>query len=252
MSETLTTDGYTRLSQDSDRSIQRQKENIKEWVDNHPDARLNKIYDDGRWSTGFSTEDRDEWQRVLERIQNGETDMVVADGKRRFARDFDDVMRLILACRENNVELVDLNEGPLDMDDPVKVSIELIKAASDHESMRGYIEKSIKETNHRIDAGYYHGEPPAGLTFDDGKQYLVIDDEHRDAIQVVLDGHDRGESVRRIASNDDVPWSHPTVSKIKGRRDEYEHTLGGGRLGHQLQIVENREKELAPLEANCE
>ena len=239
MSESLTADGYTRLSQDSDRSIPRQKENIKEWIETRTDAHLNKIYDDGRWSTGFSTEARDEWQRVLERIQNGETDMVVADGKRRFARDFDDTMELIVACRRNNVQLVDTNEGPLDLDDPMNVAVELVQAASEHEAMQRYIEKSIKETNRRIEAGNYHGEPPAGLTFDDAKQYLVIDDEHRDAIQLVMELHDRGLSARRIAEHEDVLWSHPTVSKIKGRCDKYDHALSGGRLGHKLQIVQS-------------
>ena len=65
-----------------------------------------------------------------------------------------------------------------------------------------------------------------------------LDDEHRDAIQLALELHDRGESARRIAANDDVPWSHPTVSKIKSRIDEYEHALSGGRLGNQLKIIE--------------
>ena len=205
-------DGYTRLSQDSDRSIPRQKENIKEWIDDSDDAKLNKIFDDGRWSTGFSAEDRDEWQLVLERIQNGETDMVAADGKRRFARDFDDTMELIVACRRNDVQLVDTNEGPLDLNDPMSVAIELVQAASEHEAMHRYIEKSIKETNRRIEAGNYHGEPPTGLTFDDAGQYLVIDDEYEEDIQRVLNLEENGHSLRQIAEQ--IPWTHPTVSKI--------------------------------------
>lgn len=236
MSEILTADGYTRLSQDSDRSIQRQKENIKEWVENRTDVCLNTIYDDGRWSTGFSAEDRDEWQRVLERIRNGDTDMVVADGKRRFARDFDDTMELIVSCRRNNVNLVDTNEGPLDLDDPMNVAVELVQAASEHEAMKRYIEKSIKETENRKDAGYYHGEPPTGLTFDEDGRYLVIDEQHEEDILRVLDHAENGLSLRQIAK--DVPWTHPTVSKISERRDEYTHALNGGRLGYQLQIVE--------------
>lgn len=238
---TLTADGYTRLSQDSDRSIPRQKEKIKEWVENHPDTALNKIFDDGRWSTGFSTEDRDEWQRVLKRIQNGENDMVVADGKRRFARDFDDTMELIVACRRNNVQLVDTKEGPLDLNDPMNVAIELVQAASEHEAMQRYIEKSIKESTQRMESGYYHGEPPVGLTFDEDKQYLIADEDEFDEVLSVLELREQGLAFRRIA--DEVSWSHPTVSKIVKRREQYEAVANGAKLGHQLQIVEPVEAE---------
>lgn len=238
----LIADGYTRLSQDSDRSIPRQKENIRAYEEkinshgDHPPVILHTIYDDGRWSSGFSTEDRGEWQRVMERIKSGETDMVWADGKRRFARDFDDTMELIMACRSNNVELHDVGTGPLDLDDPLNVAIELVQTASEHEAMKRYIEKSIEETERRKDAGYYHGEPPTGLKFDDAKQYLILDEEHEEDIQFVLERSDNGYSYRQIA--EDVPWSHPTVSKIVGRRKEYHHAFSGGHLGYQLQIVE--------------
>lgn len=234
---TKTAVGYTRLSQDSDRSIDRQTENIKKYVEGLDDTSLETIYDDGRWSSGFDSS-RSEWQTVTERVAEGDVDAVIADDKRRFARDFDDTMELIVNCRRNGVELHPVNEGEkLDLDDPLSVAIELVQAASEHEAVQRYIEKSKEETSARIDNGYYHGEPPAGLTFDDAKQYLVIDDEYRDAVQVVMELHDRGESARQIAQGEGVPWSHPTVSKIKGRRDEYQHALSGGRLGHQLQIV---------------
>jgi len=150
--EELIVDGYTRLSQDSDRSIPRQKENIRKYVtelndrDDYPPVNLETIYDDGRWSTGFSTEDRDEWRTVLDRIKNNDTDIVVADGKRRFSRDFDDSMDLILSCRNTGVELHVSDEGPLDLDEPMNVAIELVQAASEHEAMKRCIEKSIEET----------------------------------------------------------------------------------------------------------
>lgn len=231
----LTADGYTRLSQDSDRSIPRQKENITEWIENHPDARLNTIYDDGRWSSGFSAEDRGEWQRVLQRIQTGETDMVVADGKRRFARDFDDTMELIVACRRNDVQLVDTNGGPLDLDDPMNVAIELVQAASEHEAMQRYIEKSIKETEQRIDSGYYHGDVPTALQFDDDGHYLVADNDEIDDVLRVFALRDQGESYRGIA--DEVPWSAPTIGRLLDRREVYEAVADGAKLGHELQIV---------------
>lgn len=44
-----------------------------------------------------------------------------------------------------------------------------------------------------------------------------------------------GESTRSIAEG--VPWTHPTVAKILKREEEYRHTLGGRRLGHQLKTT---------------
>jgi len=239
--DTLIADGYTRLSQDSDRSIPRQTENIEAYGeklnsdDEYPPVKLSKIYNDGRWSSGFSTEGRGEWQRVMERIEAGETDMVWADGKRRFARDFDDTMELIMACRKNDVELHDVGSGALDLDDPKAVSFELMQAASEHEAMKRYIEKSIEETKQRISNGYYHGQPPVGLCYDGEKQHLVIDEAHEEDIRVVLELAENGESARRIA--EEVPWTHPTVSKILKREEEYHHALGGGHLGHQLKTT---------------
>lgn len=240
--ETLIADGYTRLSQDSDRSIPRQKENIEAYEavindrDDYPPVELNTIYNDGRWSSGFSTEDRGEWQRVMKRIEHGETDLVWADGKRRFARDFDDTMELIVACRKNDVELHDIGSGPIDLDDPMTVAIELLQTASEHEAMRRYIEKSIEETKERISNGYYHGQPPVGLCFDGDKQYLVIEEEHEEDIRLVLKLADNGESTRSIA--EEVPWTHPTVAKILKREQAYNHAIAGGRLGHQLETLE--------------
>ncbi|ADD03954.1 resolvase domain protein [Natrialba magadii ATCC 43099] len=240
--EPLVVDGYTRLSQDSDRSIPRQKEKIQEYInelndrDDHPPVVLNTIFDDGRWSSGFSTANRGEYGQVLERIKNSEADLVVADGKRRFARDFDDTMDLILSCRSTGVELHDTSTGTLDLDDSMNVAIELLQAATEHKAMRRYIEKSIEETNRRTDAGYYHGQPPVALRFDENKQFLVADENRIDDVLRVYELRDAGESYRSIA--EEVPWSPPTIGKLIDRRDQYEAVVEGAKLGFKFTIVE--------------
>ncbi|SEH15043.1 Site-specific DNA recombinase [Natronorubrum sediminis] len=237
----LVADGYTRLSQDSDRSIPRQKEKIREYInklnnrDDHPPVVLNRIFDDGRWSSGFSTADRGEYGQIVERIKNSEADLIVADGKRRFARDFDDTMDLILSCRSTGVELHDTATGALDLDDPMNVAIELLQAATEHKAMRRYIEKSIEETNRRTDAGYYHGEPPAALRFDENKQFLVADERKIDDVLRVYELRDAGETYRSIA--EEVPWSPPTIGKLINRREQYEAVADGAKLGFELTIV---------------
>jgi len=44
--------GYTRLSQDSDTSIERQKRHIREYTDQH-EMSLERIYDDGERTSGW-------------------------------------------------------------------------------------------------------------------------------------------------------------------------------------------------------
>ncbi|WP_311174169.1 recombinase family protein [Halobellus ordinarius] len=227
-------DVYTRLSQESDRSIERQKERNREYAEETFDDPELTIFNDGRWSSGFD-DDRSEWQSLIERIDAGITDAIQADGVRRFARDFDSVTRLILKCRSQGVEIHDASTGEqLDLDDPVSVAVELIQAASEHEAQQRYIAKSREETESRIDAGYYHGATPAGLRFDEAGKYLIIDDDVRDAVERVLNAAG-DESIRSIATH--TPWTHPTVSTILDRREAYEHVLTGGRLGSDLTLV---------------
>lgn len=227
-------DVYTRLSQESDRSIERQKERNRKYAEETFDDPEITIWNDGRWTSGFD-DDRSEWQSLIKRIDAGITDAIQADGVRRFARDFDSVTKLLLKCRSQDVDIHDASTGEqLDLDDPVSVAVELIQAASEHEAQQRDIAKSRDETASRIDAGYYHGAEPAGLRFDDDGQYLVIDQETRDAVERVLTAEE-DESIRSIA--DDTPWTHPTVSTMLHRRDAYEHAITGGRIGHDLTLV---------------
>lgn len=66
--------GYTRLSQESDTSIDRQKRHIREYVDNQGMS-LDRIYDDGERTSGWN-ESREEYQQVREQVQlqSGELD----------------------------------------------------------------------------------------------------------------------------------------------------------------------------------
>jgi len=57
---------YTRLSQDSDTSIDWQKRHTREYADENS-VFLEGIYDDGEQSSGFD-ESREEFQEVRDRI----------------------------------------------------------------------------------------------------------------------------------------------------------------------------------------
>ena len=126
--------GYTRLSQESDTSIDRQKRHIRAYADENG-LTLEAIFDDGERSSGFD-ESREEYQRVRKRVQSGEVAAVVVNDKRRLARDFDETMRLVLDLREHDIEAHTFQEGRLDLSDPVQAAVEVLQAASEHEAKK--------------------------------------------------------------------------------------------------------------------
>lgn len=210
--------GYTRLSQESDTSIDRQKRHIREYADENG-LTLEDIYDDGERSSGFD-ESREEYQQVRDRVQSGEIAAVVVNDKRRLARDFDETMRLVLDLREYDVEAHTFQEGKLDLSDPVQAAVEVLQAASEHEAKKKEIERAREAVQERLDNGHDHGRPPIGFRFDDAGERWVPDREGRfedvvEAIQMVEDGATYADVEEELG----IPPS--TMSGVMGRCERY-------------------------------
>jgi DNA invertase Pin-like site-specific DNA recombinase len=210
--------GYTRLSQESDTSIDRQKRHIRAYADEN-DLTLEAIYDDGERSSGFD-ETREEYQRVRERVQSGEISAVIVNDKRRLARDFDATMRLVLDLRENDVEAHTYQEGRLDLSDPVQAAVEVLQAASEHEAKKKEIERAREAVQERIENGCDHGRPPIGFRFDDAGERWVPDREGRfddvvEAIRMV----ENGATYRDV--QEELGIAPSTMSGVMDRRDRY-------------------------------
>jgi len=60
--------GYTRLSQQSDTSIERQRSHIKEYADERG-WQLATVYDDGERASGFDS-NREQYQRLRDRVRD--------------------------------------------------------------------------------------------------------------------------------------------------------------------------------------
>lgn len=209
--------GYTRLSQDSDTSIDRQKDNIRAYADEHG-FDLERIYDDGERSSGFETESREEYQRVRERVANGEIDAVIVNDKRRLARDIDEVMRLIPDLRTNEVELHTHQDGRLDLSDPMKAAIEIMQAAAAYEEKLEEIRKAIAAFEERKANGCYQGSPPFGLRFADDNCHLERDPDEWDDLQWAFEQFGDLEQ-QEIAAR--IGLDESTVSLMRQRGFEY-------------------------------
>lgn len=209
--------GYTRLSQQSDLSIDRQKRNIRDYCDEHGHT-LVELYDDGEQASGFDG-DRPEYQRLVEHVRSGEPDLVVLNDKRRIARDVDEVMRLVPDFRENGVELHTVRDGPLDLEDPLRAAIEIVSAAAAHEEKMEEIEKSIEAIREKQERGDDLGRPRFGMRYDDSNPPQQVPAENFDTVLEILRADSRGMSLREIEDVTGVP--HATVSRVLDRREWY-------------------------------
>ena len=210
--------GYTRLSQESDTSIDRQKRHIREYVDNQGMS-LDRIYDDGERTSGWN-ESREEYQQVREQVQSGEVAALIVNDKRRLARDFDETMRLILDLREYSVEVHTYQEGKLDLSDPVQAAVEVLQAASEHESKKKEIERAREAVQERIENGCDHGRPPIGFQFDEAGHRWIPDREGQfDDVVKAIRMVESGSSYREVERELDIAPS--TMSGVMERKDRY-------------------------------
>jgi DNA invertase Pin-like site-specific DNA recombinase len=205
--------GYTRLSQSSDTSIPRQKEHIRAYADAHG-FELTALYDDGERSSGFDSS-RVEFQKVRGAVSEGGIDAILVNDKRRLARDFDETMRLILDCRENDVAIHTHQDGQLDISDPMNAAIEVVQAASDYEAKKKEIAKAKEAVEERQESGCYHGTPPFGLRFAPDKCHLEKAEPEWTQLQEIINRRENGENITDIAEAYSLDPS--TVSRITNR-----------------------------------
>jgi len=213
--------GYTRLSQDSDTSIPRQKRKIRDYCD-EMDIDLGEILDDGRFSSGFDA-DRAEYQELRELIRAREVDAIVVHDKTRIGRDFDERMQFVLDLRKYGVDLHSARKGLIDLSDPTDAAVESLYAAQDDEAKRDEIEKAKEAVEERIEAGYDHGPPRFGCEYDDDGKYQVPSDDFDTALRVI-DLKEGGDTYAEIEEKTGVPTS--TANRIVQRREWYEKRAG--------------------------
>jgi len=177
--------GYTRLSQRSDASIERQQEHIHEYANQH-DFHLGRIYDDGQESSGFTIE-REEYQELTDLIELGSIDAIIVNDIRRLARDYDASLELVLTLRRNDIEVHTWQDGQKNFDDPMASSFEIIKAAAEYESKMKEIERAKEAVNEKLERGDAFGQPPYGFRYSDDKRSFEPDPEEWPSLREALE-----------------------------------------------------------------
>jgi DNA invertase Pin-like site-specific DNA recombinase len=210
--------GYTRLSQESDTSIDNQKRHIRKYADEH-EYNLDQIYDEGEKSSGFSPDNLDEYQKVRQRInQDEDLDAVLLNDKRRLVRDIDEVMRVIPDLRQRNVELHTYHDEQLDLSDPMRAAIEILQAAAAHEEKMTEIKKAIESVEDRLSEGLDHGPPRYGMEYRPDGKYQRPGDKF-ETVERIWELRDDGWTYSGIEEETGVPSS--TAQRIVDDREWY-------------------------------
>lgn len=212
--------GYTRLSQQG-KSIPEQQAMIREYCDRHG-FELDAIYNDGQLSSGYTAE-REEYQQLLDRLEDGDADHVVVRKLARLSRDRKHRMKLLLELDEADVDVHAVNRGernPIDLDEPWALTREAGQADADDVEKRWEAEMGKEEAEKRQSEGLPMGRAPIGLEYGPDGTRLVPGEQYEAALEV-LELLDDGRSYRAIANEVDA-MSKDQVATIRERRDEYE------------------------------
>lgn len=171
--------------------------------------------------TAFSTMSRDDDSglldqnervlEVVEQLENGRYDYLVALDDRRICRDeYFSVIQY--AANQGGAEIVyvdDVNTDDLTFD---------LKRRIERDTKEEEIEKSRRAVQRRIENGYDHGRPRFGMQYDDAGEYQVPGEDFDTVLEIFrLDSQDM--SLREIAGEVDVPVA--TVSNVLDRREWY-------------------------------
>lgn len=211
--------GYVRLSQDG-KSIPEQIEMIEDYADAFG-IEIDHIYNDGRFESAY-TEDRPEYQAMLERIRRGEVDHVIVRDAARLSRDRKHRMMLLLQLDQMGVDVHAVERGygnnPIDLDEPWSVTREAAQADADDVEKRKEADRGKAESERRKKHGLPNGRPPRGLRYNREKTALVPGEGY-DEVREVITLRDGGTSWRAIEDLTGVPQA--TARRIYDRRELY-------------------------------
>jgi len=210
--------GYVRLSQESDRSLDQQKQEIRDYCQ-HNNLTLQTTRNEGANTSGFNP-NRDEYQLLRDKIKHNEIDAVVVRDRARLSRDFDDRLELLVDFRASGVEwhVVEAG-GRLGVGDVQQAMFECLHAGMDHIKKMIEITRSKEATEERLERGCYQGTPPMGLRFAEDNCHLEKDPEEWARLEEIVRRVRAGESYARVG--DRVGVSASTVSRVVGRGLEW-------------------------------
>ena len=210
---------YCRVST-TDQSLARQRQRTSEYATDRLGIEPPSIelYSDKQ--TGTDT-DRDGYRKLMEAVESGEVERVIASEVSRISRSVRDFAATVeRIVDENDVGLHILDMGiDLDPDERDPYTRAFLTVAATFAELEAEIKRD--NTREGIAAsraqGKWHGRPPFG--FDVGPEgYLTPNDDYETAV-VILDELDKGASKRELARRTSVARS--TIQHVANNRERY-------------------------------
>lgn len=191
--------GYERLSQDG-KSLEEQQDQIEAFCRDQG-LELVEHYNDGVYASGYSA-DREEYQRMLDRIQErDDVGHVVVRDRSRLSRDAKERLRLFLELDTLGVDVhVAETEETIDLDEAYALTRESAQADADDREKRKEAERGRQEAERREECGLPNGPAPLGLAYGPDKERLIPGDQYGDVLEVLDLRSARDMSWREIAS----------------------------------------------------
>jgi DNA invertase Pin-like site-specific DNA recombinase len=207
--------GYERLSQGG-KSIPEQQEEIEAYAE-ELGLELVRHYNDGQYSSGYDAS-RNEYQELLERVQEDDVGHVIVRDRSRLSRDSKERLRLFLELDALGVEVhVAGTSETVDLEDPYSLTRESAQADADDVEKRKEAERGRAEAERREELDLPNGPAPTGLEYGPDKESFRPDHQYADVLEV-LERRMDGESWRSIAS--EVEVSKSTARRSWDRRGD--------------------------------
>jgi len=210
---------YVRVST-AKQNLDRQLIGTKEYAEERLGADLDDldIYRDK--ATGTSTAARDDYQELMDAVEAGDLDAVVAHEVSRVARSIADLERTADRFREHGVELHIVSEGLVmrpDEEDPYQRALfQLLGVFAELEAnvKRQNIREGIQARQESDE--YRHGPAPLGFEKRDGH---LVEGENYQRVVEVLDQVARDELSKRQAAKE-LDSSRRTIRRAVDERSE--------------------------------
>ena len=177
--------GYVRLSQESDRSLKSQREDITAECKSLG-YELVEIFDEGKKSSGF-TNNRAEYQRMLQMVQNGiPVNLVMVRDMARFGRTMKERIYQVLHMERLGVRVYNIEKHKvIDPDNPQDLLFENVDAFADDVKKRAEIGRSKAELAKKKKLGHPFGRPPYGLKYNVDKSAYQPAEGFKMALRVI-------------------------------------------------------------------
>lgn len=158
----------------------------------------------------------DEYQELLDDLQAGVYDYVIAYDDTRICRD-DYFFVIQFHAIAGGAEFRFCED--VDMD---SIGFRVTRVVEQFVKIKE-MRKAKEAMAHRADQGMDHGPAPYGLQYDDAGEYWVVDPDEIGVVKRVYELREQGMSYREIA--DESPLGKSAVGKVLSRREEYERFL---------------------------